>query len=170
MPLTVTDLADHINAPAPTAGTQAFREMTRALNTAVQETTRRTGMLDGVTTTVQAMLDRGDPSLQLPYVRLASIGTVLDPGGAVVTPIVTDPLAGIVVVGAVAAVGAWSVTCTGKPWPAALETSALDWAAHLYDVQRAQTQPVDEDQPTPSFSLPNRVEEMQRPYLLAGIA
>jgi hypothetical protein len=64
----------------------------------------------------------------------------------------------------------WSVVCTGKPWPAALATAALDWAAHLYDVQRVTTNPADDDQPPPSFALPNRVEELLRPYRLAGVA
>jgi hypothetical protein len=176
VPLTVADLADHINAPTPAAGTQAQREMQRALDTAVQETTRRTGMLDGVTVTVTATVDVGDRALRLPYVRLASIDAVTDPAGAAADASGADPLAGIIPVtylvaaGTYGLSGGWQVTCTGRPWPAALVTSALDWAAHLYDVQRITAQPVDSDEPPPSFSLPNRVEELQRPYLLAGVA
>ncbi len=161
MPLTVEDLADHLNTTAPAANTQQHREMTRALNTAVQETARRTGMLDATTVTVTVTDGR------LPYVRLASITAAVGAGGAVGDVTGADPLTGVLTG---LAPGTWQVTCTGKPWPAALEQSALDWAAHLYDVQRARVEPVDDDEPLPSFSLPNRVEELQRPYVLAGIA
>jgi hypothetical protein len=166
MPLTVADLAEHItHGDPPAEGTQQHREMTRALNTAVEETTRRTGMLDGETVTVTVTGD--GRSLRLPYVRLASISAVVGPGGALGDVIGADPLTGIVPAWGA---GPWQVTVTGKPWPSALQQSALDWAAHLYDVQRAQTQPVDDDEPVPSFALPNRVEELQRPYLLPGAA
>jgi hypothetical protein len=167
VPLTVADLADHMNTAAPGEDTQQHREMARALNTAVEETTRRTGMLDAATVTVSVSVGRGESSARLPYVRLASIGAATGPGGTIGDLTDADPLAGLL---PVTAAGSWSVTVTGKPWPAALQQSALDWAAHLYDVQRAQTNPVDDDQPTPSpsFSLPNRVEELQRPYLLPG--
>jgi hypothetical protein len=176
VPLTVADLADHINTTTPAAGSQGQREMQRALDTAVQETTRRTGMLDGVTVTVAVTLDAGDRALRLPFVRLASIDAVVDPGGAAADVAGADPLAGVIPVaylvpaGSYGLAGSWQVTCTGRPWPAALATSALDWAAHLYDVQRMTARPVDDDTPTPTFSLPNRVEELQRPYLLAGVA
>jgi hypothetical protein len=165
MPLTVDDLADHLNTSPPAPDTQQHREMQRALDTAVQETTRRTGMLDGDTVTVQVSAGRG--LLRLPYVRLASISAAVGPGGAVGDVSDVDLLSGLV---PVYGPGVWSVTCTGRPWPAALQQSALDWAAHLYDVQRAQTQPVDDDEPVPSYALPNRVEELQRPYLLPGVA
>jgi nucleotide-binding universal stress UspA family protein len=169
VPLTVDDLADHMNTTAPDEDTQQHREMSRALNTALEETTRRTGMLDAVTTTVTVSVGAGETSASLPYVRLASIGSATGPGGVFADVAAADPLAGIVPVPAGAA-GTWQVTVTGKPWPSALQQSALDWAAHLYDVQRAQTQPVDDDEPVPSYALPNRVEELQRPYVLAGIA
>jgi hypothetical protein len=165
MPLTVDDLADHLNTSPPAPDTQQHREMQRALDTAVQETTRRTGMLDGETVTAQVSADSG--VLRLPYVRLGAVGQV-SAGGVVLTPTAVDLLTGLVDVGWTT--GAVSVTCTGRPWPSALQQSALDWAAHLYDVQRAQTQPVDDDEPVPSFALPNRVEELQRPYLLPGLA
>jgi hypothetical protein len=172
--LTVADLANYMRAPVPDPGTQAAVDMQRELDTAVQEVTRATGMLDAVTVTVQVALDRNDSSLRLPYVRLASIGTVTDPGGVVVAPYNVDPLAGIVdllYVGWSVTLGAWSVVCTGKAWPAALTTAALDWAAHLYDVHRTRAGAVDDnDQPPPSFALPNRVEELLRPYRLAGVA
>lgn len=174
MPLTVADLANHMRAPVPDPGTQAAVDMQRALDTAVQETTRATGILDAVTVTVQVALDRNDSSLRLPYVRLASIGTVTDPGGVVVAPYKVDALAGIVdllYVGWSTTLGEWSVVCTGRGWPAALVTAALDWAAHLYDVHRTRTNPVDDnDEPPPSYALPNRVEELLRPYRLAGVA
>jgi hypothetical protein len=174
VPLTVTDLANHLQAPPPTSGSQQQTEMQRALDTAVQEVTRATGMLDAVTVTVQVSLDRGDSSLRLPYVRLASVGAVTDPYGYAVAPLAADPLAGLVDVPAsgwaTITAGTWSVVVTGKPWPAALVTAALDWAGHLYDVQRVTTNPADSDQPPPSFALPNRVEELLRPYRLAGAA
>jgi hypothetical protein len=176
MPLTVTDLADFLNTTTPTAGTQQYREMQRALDTAVQETTRRTGMLDAVTVTVQVSMDSGDRALRLPFVRLASVGTVTDPAGTVSDTAGVDLLAGVVPISYGVPAGwfglssTWSVQCTGRPWPAALETSALEWAAHLYDTQRARIHPVDEDQQLPSFAVPNRVDELQRPYLLAGVA
>jgi hypothetical protein len=169
VPLTVDDLADHLNTDPPGADTSKRREMQRALDTAVQETTRRTGMLDAVTVTVQVSVAAGETSLRLPYVRLAAIGAATGPGGELTDTTFADPLAGIVPLPSNLG-GTWSVQCTGRPWPAALETSALDWAGHLYDVQRLTAQPVDDDQPTPSYALPNRVEEMQRPYLLPGMA
>lgn len=176
MTLTVADLADFLNTPVPAGGSQGEREMTRALNTAVQETVRRTGMLDAQTVTVQVSLGQNDRHLRLPYVRLASIGTVTDPWGAAVDTMGADLLGGLIPVvylvpgGSYGLAGTWSVTCTGKPWPAALETSALEWAAHLYDTQRARRDAVDDDDPVPSWALPRRVEELQRPYLLAGLA
>lgn len=169
MPLDVAVLAHHMQTDEPAADSWEEREMQRALDTAVQETTRRTGMLDGVTVTVQVSVGRGDRSARLPYVRLASVGSATGPGGVVADVVDADLLAGLVPVPGGAA-GSWSVTCTGKPWPAALEQSALDWAAHLYDVQRQALQGPDSDEPTPTFSLPNRVEELQRPYLLVGAA
>lgn len=177
MPLTVTDLADYLQTAVPADGTPAQREMQRALDTAVQETTRRTGMLDGAQVTVTVAPDVNDWSLRLPYVRLASIDAAVGPSGFVTDLIGADPLAGIVPLvylipaGSYGLASAWQVTCTGKPWPAALTTSALEWAAHLYDTQRIRNAPIDDNaEPPPSFALPNRVEELQRPYLLAGIA
>ncbi len=176
MALTVADLADHLNTTAPAGGSQAEREMTRALNTAVQETTRRTGMLPGTTVTVTVSPDPGDRALRLPYVRLQSIGTVTDPWGLAADITGADLLSGVIPLvygipaGSLGLPSSWTVQVTGKPWPAALETSALEWAAHLYDTQRARVDPVDSDEPTPSYAVPNRVDELQRPYLLAGIA
>ncbi len=166
MPLDVETLAHHMQTDPPAADSWEQREMQRALDTAVQETTRRTGMLDGETVTVQVSVARGESSARLPYVRLASIGAATGPGGSIADTTDADPLAGLV---PVTAAGSWSVTVTGKPWPAALQQSALDWAAHLYDVQRQALQ-ADRDEPLPSFSLPNRVEELQRPYVLPGTA
>jgi len=174
VPLTVTDLANYLQAPVPAPGSQQAVEMQRALDTAVQEVTRATGMLDAVTVTALVALGRGDAALRLPYVRLASIGAVTDPGGVPVVPYNADPLTGVVdllYVGWSLTLGAWSVVCTGRPWPAALTSAALDWAGHLYDVQRTRTVPVDDNtEPAPSFALPNRVEELLRPYRLAGVA
>lgn len=174
MPLTIADVAGYMQAPVPADGSQQAVEMQLALDTAVQELTRATGILDAATVTVQVAIDRNDSSLRLPYVRLASIGTVTDPGGTVVVPYKVDALAGIVdllYVGWSTTLGEWSVVCTGRAWPAALRTAALDWAAHLYDVQRTRTNPVDDNsEPPPSYALPNRVEELLRPYRLAGAA
>jgi hypothetical protein len=167
VPLTVQDLADALNTSLPDEGTAERRELQRALDTAVEETTRRTGMLDGVTVTVQVSAERG--RVRLPYVRLASIGAVTGPGSLIADTADADLLAGIVPVPQWAP-GVWSVTVTGRPWPAALTSSALTWAAHLYEQHRMTVQPVDDDQPVPSFALPNRVEELQRPYLLPGAA
>jgi len=169
MALTVDDLAHHINTAPPADPSQDRIEMQRAVDTAVQEVTRATGMLGARTVTVTVRAIRG--RLLLPYVRLASIGAVTDPGELAVTPTDSDPQAGLVDVGwSSTTSGAWSVVCTGEEWPAALTTAALDWAAHLYDVQRLSTQPVDADEPTPTYSLPNRVEELIRPYRLPGAA
>lgn len=165
MPLTVDDLAHHMQTDPPGEDTPERAEMQRALNTALEETTRRTGMLDGATVTVTVSADGG--ALSLPYVRLASIGAVADAGGLPALGAATDPLAGIVDgVGS----GSHTVTVTGKPWPSALVTAALDWAAHLYDTQRAVVEPVDEDESPPTYALPNRVEELLRPYRLPGAA
>jgi hypothetical protein len=166
VPLELDDLVHHLNADdnPPAAGSWRAREMQRALDTAVQEVTRATGMLDDRTVTVTRAAVRG--SLSVPYVRLAAIGAV-DAGGLPALGADADPLAGIVDgVGS----GTYTVTCTGAPWPSALVTAALDWAAHLYDTQRAVVEPVDEDQPTPTYALPNRVEELLRPYRLPGAA
>jgi hypothetical protein len=171
VPLTVDDFADHLNMDdPPAAGSTQRREMQRALDAAVQEVTRATGMPDAQAVTVTVSASRGDRSLLLPYVRLASIGTVTGPDGFAVAPEAADVRAGIVELGAPTYGGTWSVVVTGTPWPAALVTAALDWATHLYDSQRTVTNPVDDDEPTPTFALPNRVEELLRPYRLAGIA
>jgi len=167
VPLELDDLVNHLNADddPPAEGSWRAREMTRALDTAVEEVTRATGMLDDRTVTVTRRAVGG--SLSLPYVRLASIGAVVDAAGMAVLGADADPLAGIVDgVGS----GTYTVTCTGAPWPSGLVTAALDWAAHLYDVQRAVVEPVDDDTSPPTFSLPNRVEELLHPYRLAGSA
>lgn len=174
MPLTLDDLADALNVDAaPDPATRPGREMRRALDTAVQEVTRATGILDAATVTARVSIDRRDNCVRLPYVRLAAVGAVTDPGGTVVAPWAVDALAGLVwvfPVGWYTPLGVWSVECTGNPWPAALTTAALEWAAHLYDTQRTRTNPVDDDQPLASFALPNRVEELLRPYRLPGAA
>ena len=171
-PLTVADLAHHLNMDAPpAAGTQDLTEMQRALDAAVQEVTRTTGMPGDAPVTVSVPADRGDRALLLPYVRLQSIGAVIAPDGYAVVPTSVDLRAGVVELAAPTHGGAWTVTVTGRAWPAALQVAALDWATHLYDTQRTVTSPVsDGDQPSPTFALPNRVEELLRPYRLPGVA
>lgn len=171
-PLTVTDLAHHLNMDAPpAAGTQGRVEMQRALDAAVQEVTRMTGQPGDAPVTVPVPADRGDRALLLPYVRLASLGAVVAPDGYAVAPSSVDLRAGVVELAAPASGGAWQVTVTGRAWPAALQLAALDWATHLYDTQRTVTTSVpDDDTPTPTFALPNRVEELLRPYRLPGMA
>lgn len=172
MPLTVDDLAYHLNMPAPPAvGSRDRVELQRALDTAVQEVTRITGMPDATTTTVTVAAAPGDRVLLLPYVRVTSVGAVVDPGGVAVTPASVDARAGLVTLPTPSSGGTWTVQVTGGTWPAALNTAALDWATHMYDTQRTVTSPVsDPDTPAPAFALPNRVEELLRPYRLAGIA
>jgi hypothetical protein len=172
VPLTVDDLSQHLNRAAPPAqGTQDRVEMQRALDAAVQEVTRATGMPGDAPVTVAVSADRGDRTLLLPYVRLTSVGAVTDPAGYAAVPAAVDLRAGIVDLGAAGTGGTWTVTVTGRPWPAALVVAALDWATHLYDTQRTVINPVsDDDTPAPSFALPNRVEELLRPYRLPGIA
>jgi hypothetical protein len=172
VPLTVDDLAHHLNMQqVPAAGSRDRVELQRALDAAVQEVTRATGMPDAATTTVTVVADPGDRVLLLPYVRVASVGAVVDPGGVAVAPSSVDVRAGLVTLPTPSSGGAWTVQVTGTPWPAALATAALDWATHMYDTQRTVTSPVsDPDTPAPAFALPNRVEELLRPYRLAGIA
>lgn len=169
MPLTLTDLVNHLNAPMPPDGDPAVGELQRALDTAIAEVTRMTGWLDD--TTAIAQVPTGwERVLPLPYMRLAAIGAVTDPNGLVVTPWRADPVAGIVELYA-GTPGVWQVECTGRPWPAALASAALDWAAHVYDTQRTTLNPADPDeQPLPSFGLPNRVAEFVAPYRVPGIA
>jgi hypothetical protein len=169
VPLTVADVADHLNAPTPPESDRRRGEMQRALGTAVQELERMTGLLDGRTVTARVPAGRTGV-LQLPYVRLAAVGTVRNPYGDPVTPLLVDLDAGLVHV-LVPTGGAWSVECTGTPWPSALESAALDWAAHIYETQRTTLNPAaDEDTALPSFALPNRVAQFAQPYLLPGMA
>jgi hypothetical protein len=172
VPLTVEDLAHHLNMDdPPEQGTQDRVELQRALDSAVQEVTRMTGQPGDAPVTVAVSADRGDRTLLLPYVRLAAVGAVVAPDGGQVVPTSVDLRAGIVELGVPTRGGTWQVTVTGWRWPAALETAALDWATHLYDTQRTVTSSApDDDQPTPSFALPNRVEELLRPYRLPGLA
>lgn len=174
MPLTVDDLAEHLNMPAaarPAPGTPRFRELERALTTAVQELTRMTGRLDGATVVARVTAPAGSGMLRLPYVDLAAVGVVRGADGLPVAPVWVDVLAGLVWVDAGLPGDVWSVECTGQPWPAALETAALDWAAHQYDTQRTTLNPTaDDDTALPSFALPNRVAEFARPYMLPGMA
>ena len=169
MPLNLADFAEHLNTAEPPDPSRTRTEMQRALDSAVYEVTRATGWLDGVTVTT-SVRGSGRGVLRLPYVRLAAVGPVVDPGGVVAVPADVDLAAGIVTVYGRASSGAWTVTVTGTPWPPTLATAALDWAAHLYDTQRAVIEGTDDDEPPPSFALPNRVEELLRPYRLAGAA
>src|ERR1043166_9543759 len=99
-------------------------------------------------------------------VGVAPAGTGTSPGAMAVAPGFVDLGAGLIEVPS-ATRGAWTVQCTGTTWPAALQTAALEWAAHLYDSQRrALSSNPDEDLPAPSYALPNRVSEMLTPYLL----
>jgi hypothetical protein len=171
VPLTLDDLAAHLNAPLPDVGDPRRAEWQRFLDTAVQDITRITGLLDATTATAQVSM-LWEVVLPLPYQRLASIGTVTDPNGIVVTPWWSDPFAGIVRLYA-GTPGVWSVVCTGTPWPAALQTAALEWAAHMEETQRVSLNPTaspDDQPPLPSFALPNRVAEFVNPYRLPGIA
>lgn len=172
MPLTVADLAHHLNADEPPAeGSRDRVEMQRALDSAVQEVRRMTGRVDAQTITARVSSRRGERTLRLPYVHLAAVGAVADGNGFAIAPAAVDLLAGVVELGTPSTGGTWSVSVTGEPWPAALETAALDWATHMYDTQRTVTNPVsDDDQPSPTFALPNRVAELLTPYRLAAIA
>jgi hypothetical protein len=169
VPLTLDDLAGHLNMPLPDPADPRTDELQRALDTAVQGVTRMTGMLDG-TTAVAAVPSGWDRILPLPYLRLAAVGPILDPSGTAVTPWQVDAWAGVVTLYA-GWPGVWQVTCVGSPWPAELQTAALDWAAHVYDTQRTTLNPVgEEDTGLPSFALPNRVAEFVNPYRVPGIA
>jgi hypothetical protein len=171
VPLTVDDVAHHLNAPIPPEGDPRRREMQRALDAAVQELTRMTGLLDATTATVRVTSGAGGV-LSLPFVRLTSV-VVRDPGGGGVSPMFADLEAGLIGVLSTGLPGSsWSVDCTRTdPWPAALQTAALDWAAHVYDTQRTTLNPTaDEDTALPSFALPNRVAQFAAPYLLPGMA
>jgi hypothetical protein len=172
VPLTVEDLAHHLNADdPPPEGDQARVEMQRALDTAVQETTRITGMPGDTPVTVEVSAARGDTALLLPYVRLTAVGPVVDPAGLPVTPRGVDRRAGVIELPGPSTGGTYTATVTGRRWPSALDTAALDWATHVYDTQRTVINPVSgEDTPSPTFALPNRVEELLRPYRLPGIA
>src|ERR1043166_2877155 len=118
------------DATAPVAG-QRRTEMQRALDTAVGEIERMTGWLDARTVPVTVSADGRGGALALPYVRLAAIGTVTSPGAMAVAPGFVDLGAGLIEVPS-ATRGAWTVQCAGTTWPAALQTAALEWAAHLY--------------------------------------
>ena len=168
-PLTLADLGNHLNMPElPPEDDPRRGELQRALDTATQELTRMTGRLDGTQDTVE--VESGDGLLRLPRVALASVDAVRDPSGLLVAGMRVNLLAGLVWVPAPAA-GAWQVTCTGKPWPSALQSAALDWAAHVYDTQRQSLNATTEDtDPLPTYALPRRVGEFARPYLLPGIA
>ena len=162
MPLTLQDLADHLNAPLPAEGDRRRREMQRALDTAVHELTRMTGLLDGPATVTVTVAADGR-ALQLPYVRLTSVAGAPGP---------VDLLSGVVASAWAPHGTMWTITCTrADPWPSALESAALDWAAHIYDTQRRTLNPTaDEDTALPSFALPNRVAQFAQPYLLPGFA
>jgi hypothetical protein len=174
VPLTVDDLAEHLNIPAaarPAPGSGRYGELQRALDTAVEELTRMTGRLDAATVTARVTTPVGAGVLRLPYVNLTAIGPVRTPSGVPVEPVWVDPLAGLVWVDWALPGNVWLVDCTGSPWPTALETAALDWAAHIFDTQRTTLNPTaDDDTALPSFALPNRVSEFARPYLLPGMA
>ena len=169
MPLTLDDFVHHLNMPAPPPESDPRRvEMQRALGAAVGGIIRMTGMLDGSTVTAR-VTGRGGV-LSLPYVRLASVGAVTDPAGLVATPASIDLEAGLLTVSATTS-GTWLVVCTGEAWPDELSIAALDWATHMYDTQRARlSATTTDDSPAPSYSLPNRVEELVRPYRTGGVA
>jgi hypothetical protein len=169
MPLTTGDLAAHLELDAPPTGVAGV-EFARFLTAAVQGVTKRTGWLDATQGTARVPTTWRERWLRLPFAHLASVDRVLDPSGAVVVPYLVDELAGLVEV-TVPALGTWQVTCTGTPWPAELSVAALDWAGHLYETQRTTVSAVRNDEnPTPTFSVPNRVLELITPHLLPGMA
>lgn len=170
MPLDLDDLGEHLNMPhLPGEDDPRRGELQRALDTAVGEVIRMTGWIDDATVTL-SVSPGWSTLLALPVVRLTAVGPVRDPAGALVLPYRVDLLAGLVEV-SLPAYGTWTVQVTGSPWPAALQTAALDWAAHVYDTQRTTLNPAaDDDVPLPGFALPRRVSEFLTPYLLPGIA
>lgn len=162
MPLTVEDVADHLSMATPPEGDRRRRELQRALDSATQELTRMTGLIDGPAARSVRVTVTGYTA-SLPYVRLTAVT------GA---PGAVDLDAGIVDTAGAARGSVWVLTCTrDEPWPAALESAALDWAAHAYEVQRTTLDPAgDDDVAMPSFALPNRVRQWAEPYLLPGMA
>lgn len=169
MPLTLDDVANHLNTSTPPPGDPRRVELQRALDTAVQELTRMTGLLDATTATARVSVGPRT-LLSLPYVRLTSV-VVRDPYGGPVLPMQSNLDAGLLDVG-IATAGSWAVDCTRTdPWPSALSSAALDWAAHVYDTQRTTLNPTSDDGVgLPSFALPNRVAQFARPYMLPGVA
>ncbi len=168
MPLTVDDLVEHLNMPAsqqPAPGSARYRELERALRTATEELTRMTGLLDATSATVRVRVTGW--TTRLPYVRLTSVS------GATAVDLEAGLIDTAGVYGGATAVATYvAVTCTrDDPWPAALESAALDWASHVYETQRTTLNPAaDDDVALPSFALPNRVAQFARPYLLPGFA
>jgi hypothetical protein len=163
--LTVDDLAEHLNMPAarrPAEGDPRRREMQRALDTATSELTRMTGLIDGPASVPVRVTVTGRAT-RLPYVRLSAVTGAPGP---------VDLDAGLIDTAGVFGNTTVVVTCVrDEPWPAALETAALDWAAHVYETQRTTLNPTtDDDTALPSFALPNRVAQFAQPYLLPGIA
>lgn len=170
MPLTLDDLGETLNGPVPAVGTSRRAELQRALDAAVEEVTRMCGWPDATTVTVTVSASAGDAALLLPYVRLASVGAVTDAAGMAVIGTAADVRAGVVDLPGRSAGGAYTVQVTGRPWPAALAQAALEWAAHLYDPQSSIMGDPDDAPAVSTYALPNRVEELLRPYRLPGIA
>jgi len=163
VPLTLDDVVHHLNMPAtPPEGDPRRRELERALATATQELTRMTGLIDGPASATARVTVTGRAA-RLPYVRLSAVT------GA---PGAVDLEAGLIDTAGLAPNTTLTVTCTrDDPWPSALESAALDWAAHVYETQRTTLNPAgDDDAGLPSFALPNRVRQFAEPYLLPGAA
>jgi hypothetical protein len=137
------------------------RELQRALDTATSEVTRMTGLLDGPATVTVRVAVTGRVA-SLPYVRLSAVT-----GARVV-----DLEAGLIDTASSVPNMPLTVAVTrDEPWPAALQSAALDWAAHVYDTQRTTLNATrDDDTALPTFALPNRVAEFLTPYRLPGVA
>lgn len=171
--LTVADFAGQLNRTAPTAGSDAEKEMARYLGAAEKYVTDRCGPL--LQTSVDYKVRPSGRYLVTPDIRLIDITAVTDPDGLTVTPHDINLAAGVLeLTAAPTKPGDWTVTASvgAAEVPDDLALAVLIVAAQLWNSsQRGQGGGPSADGDVPrGFAAPARALELMADYMLPGFA
>jgi len=175
VPLTIQDLAEHLNmAGEPPEDLQLF------LDAAVRVVEGRCGPLEQRSQTLRCRPN--GRNLVLPATNLQAVTAVRDPAGQFVAVRAADVnlLAGIVPVPSVRD-GWWEVDVSigGSAMPADLKLAVFIVASHLYELKRGRAdrpqayyggENSDTQDVPRGFAVPARAAELMRPYVIPAFA
>jgi len=167
MTVTLADLADYL---AITAADSRYAQVQDVLDATLEHVASIVGPAGASTVTVRPT----GYKLILPATNLATVGTVTDPLGAVVTPTDTDLASGVVTIATVVTPGAYTVTVT-RGDSASVDEAVRIIAKHLWETRRGRAgrdaafAQGDEQVPM-GFAIPRRAAELLAPVTVPGFA